>query len=906
MATLNDEFDALPDAPAAKALNDEFDALPDAPTAAPSPTPAQMAMTHTGPPPLVATPADRPLSAGQYFSEALTGAGRGLIAGAPFDLGPKAVAAIEAMGDKTYEEALAEERARLAEAKAQSPYAFGAGQLLSEYGTLRGVGKGAAVLGKAAGRLVPVAKSAAELIAESAAMGAYGATEAAARGEPVGPAAAFTAALPGASRAAGGLARVLTPAAEAGLVEKAVRYPLAGAAAVSVPGALAYESYPKDGSTADKLRWFVTQSLIGRDIAGQAFSSAKGAATRRLEPLQSRATQEAEGLVRRAVYEPEAARLAAEQTQAAKAAQARAAEEARLQSLEQGQVIGAEVEQAKARRRGKVREIEDRLAQEAKKQRLDDLSELEALDEMKKDFARQERLRAIDQAQKTESAADLSRLSTKANRTFQKQVKAEQRVMREANRIAAGDKAELGALNSEIGELEAYVGKLEANDDPQLRGMAAKKFQDMRHRLATLGDIYQSRGMTPPPEYARALDRVERSYIDNSDKWLALGETDPIIEDPVAWTERQRERLTREAGQQLSAAQEEKLRLAERLAARDYDAEARASLEGPVVPESRLKQLAEEQGLQYTGGPLVQQGRNVDLPLKKGGIPSPVAKPSSRMLTRYTAEQENLAPLEQMASELRRKRLERPTASERRRAAFAEVREPIPSKGQRVAERKLEEARAKFNAPVPLEPATGKTPQQTALEQLLTERPEALEPAVQARMAQELAAARRTVSGLSPTTVQPGERSSGILEPSTGRILYETLMPEGIRPQAIARRFFPGAGGGSVRVAEPKRSLPEYASVREGEIPTETRLERPLQLQALTDSWLRMLRTEREPRTAIEKFARGLGKTVDEFVSTPSLALESLKLALQEHEATKARRSQEEEDIRRYLGEIQP
>jgi hypothetical protein len=194
------------------------------------------------------------------------------------------------------------------------------------------------------------------------------------------------------------------------------------------------------------------------------------------------------------------------------------------------------------------------------------------------------------------------------------------------------------------------------------------------------------------------------------------------------------------------------------------------------------------------------------------------------------------------------------------------------------------------------------TPKPAAFLQQLTQgRPSRLEPAVQARMAQELAAARRTVGGLSPTTVQPGERPSGILEPSTGRILYETLFPEEARPFVSLRRFMPGAGGGAVRVTEPKRSLPEYSAVREGEIPTETRLERPLQLQALTDSWLRLLRTERTPQTAIEKFARGLGKTVDEFVSTPSLALESLKLALQENEADKDAKAREEETIRRYL-----
>lgn len=892
----------------------EFGVKADAPTAVPTPTPAQLAMTHTGPPPLVPTPTDRPLSAGKYFGEVATGLGRGLISGAPFDLGPKGVAAIESIGGKTYQEELADERARLAEAKAQSPFAFGTGELTSEYGTLRGVGKGTAALGEsAAARALkngygPKQQALMRWAAESLGMMTYGGAEAAARGEPVAPAAVMTGLLPTATRAVGPVARYLAPAAEAGLIEKGIRYPLATAAAVSVPAGLAYASYPTNGSTSDKLKWYFTQALVGRDVAGQAFGAAKGAAAKKLEPLQSRAAQEAEGLVRQKVYEPEATRLAGQETQTAKTAQARAAEGARLQSLEESQAAGADVEQAKAQRREQVRAIEEKLAGETKTQRLNDLSELEALDEMKKMAALRARTDAVLHARRQETAGSLSRLATKANSTFQKQVRAEQRVMREASRIAAGDKTELGALESEISELEAYVGKLDANDDPQLRGMAAKKFQDTRHRLATLGDIYKSRNITPPPEYSRALDRVENSYINNSDKWLALGETDPIIEDPVAWTERQRARLTQEAGQQLSAAQEEKLRLAERIAARDYAAEARAAAEGPSIPAERLKELAEEQGLVYSGEPVVSQGRPTDLPLID--IDYSATKkvaPSERMLDRFEAYKKNVRPLEEMAAELRRKRMERPTVTERRREAFAPMREPIPSKGQRIAERKLEDARAKFNAPpIEPEPITGKTPQQTALEQLTAERPAALEPAVQARMAQELAAARRTVGGLSPTTVQPGERPSGILEPSTGRILYETLMPEGIRPQAIARRFFPGAGGGSVRVAEPKRSLPEYASVREGEIPTEARLERPLQLQALTDSWLRMLRTERDPRTSIERFARGVGKTVDEFVSTPSLALESLKLALREQQATKEAKAREEEAIRQYLGTPAP
>jgi hypothetical protein len=45
---------------------------------------------------------------------------------------------------------------------------------------------------------------------------------------------------------------------------------------------------------------------------------------------------------------------------------------------------------------------------------------------------------------------------------------------------------------------------------------------------------------------------------------------------------------------------------------------------------------------------------------------------------------------------------------------------------------------------------------------------------------------------------------------------------------------------------------------------------------------------------------------VDEFVSTPSLALESLKLALREQQATKDAKAREEEAIRQYLGAPAP
>jgi hypothetical protein len=134
----------------------EFGVKADTPTQAIAPTPS--------------APVPTPMSFGEKMTslgresikamEPLADIGRGLISGAPFDLGPKAVAAIESIGDKTYEEALAEERAKIAESKARSPYLFAGGELVSEFGTLRGVGKGAAALGEAVAKpfVAPVAK----------------------------------------------------------------------------------------------------------------------------------------------------------------------------------------------------------------------------------------------------------------------------------------------------------------------------------------------------------------------------------------------------------------------------------------------------------------------------------------------------------------------------------------------------------------------------------------------------------------------------------------------------------------------------------------------------------------------------------------------------------------------------
>ena len=867
MATLNDEFDALPDAPAAKALNDEFDAFPDAPV-----TPAA---------PVATTPAPAPMSFGEKMTslgresakaafEPLVDVGRGLISGAPFDLGPKAVAALESVGDKTYEEALADERAKIAESKARSPFFFGGGELTSEYGTLRGVGKGAAALGKAAGRAAPVAKTVAELAAEAAAMGAYGATEAAARGEDVGRAALMTAALPGAGRAAGAVTRFLTPSAEAGLIEKAVRYPLAGAAAVSVPAGLAYESYPSSGSTSDKLKWLATQVLIGRDVAGQGVSAAKGAAARKLEPLQSRAAQEAEGLVRQKVYEPEAARLAEERVLEGPVAKMRREQAVRTQA--EGE-IGAYEQAEAARLRSIQEEVETR--QEAKRQA---------------DVDR----RIVEAARKGDFESRLAE-EKRRNQQFRAALQKEGRVIQTAANMERQGEATLRKLQSEAADLAALEQGLQEGTDPSLRGMLGKLFQDTSNRIMGAEEAVGRNPGKYSPDFIEKLkatrEMVDKSYIRNTEKG---GYLEDFVDDPYVRLEEYRQDRLAQAQRSKDANAVAQEQASSRLLA-DFEKEARKALAPVEIPEARIRAIAEKAGLDYRRTKDLPKGRidpefgtEIVYPLK--AAPSSAVAPESRVVALERERAEKPVTKAQMVETVRRER-----------EARGEVPLAKPVKAEdRLRQLRLEQAEGRLGT------ATGESPQQVLMRQLTEERPAALEPAVQARMAQELAAARRTVGGLSPTTTQPGERPSGILEPSTGRILYETLVPEEVRPFVSLRRFMPGTGGGAVRVTEPKRSLPEYAGVREGEIPTETRLERPLQLQALTDSWLRMLRTERDPRTAIERFARGVGKTVDEFVSTPSLALESLKLALQEHEATKDRKAQEEEAIRRYLGEVTP
>jgi hypothetical protein len=288
MATLDEEFDALPDAPSAKSLNDEFDALPDAPVAKAPEAPAPKPVEKTG---------------------VLAGLGKGMVEGFPGGYGPNIVAGIESVlpGGGTYEEELAKEKASLEKARAEAGVPFGVGEFVGELPTF--VAGGA--LGKMAGGLATAGKAltpglkAAEAAIRAMGLGGTAAAERLARTGDVGEAAvtgATTAALGPVFEGAGILARKLGPELGAGAVKTAVRRG-AQAATLATPAAvLAKASYPEEGDTAAKTKWLLGQGLLAKEAATGVGEAIVSKARESIQPKLRRATAEGTALAREDVF----------------------------------------------------------------------------------------------------------------------------------------------------------------------------------------------------------------------------------------------------------------------------------------------------------------------------------------------------------------------------------------------------------------------------------------------------------------------------------------------------------------------------------------------------------------------------------------------------------------------------
>ena len=201
--------------------------------------------------------------------ESARAVGRGLIMGAPYGSGPKTVAALETLGDRSYEDALAEEQARIAETEAESPLLTTLASMIPGYG----IGKAIGAAGNVLSKVVPATSKAAQYAARVAPAGAYVGSELASQG--ASPTASLlatgaTLAAPAAASRFQRLAGYFAPSAEARFLEKALKAPVSAAVANAPDLAMATAGIPNPEQDLDAwLKWVASlpqPRQVGPDV----------------------------------------------------------------------------------------------------------------------------------------------------------------------------------------------------------------------------------------------------------------------------------------------------------------------------------------------------------------------------------------------------------------------------------------------------------------------------------------------------------------------------------------------------------------------------------------------------------------------------------------------------------------
>ncbi len=867
------EIDAIP-------VDDEIDAIPvdEAPVAkapeAPAPKPVEVATPRKGlmdaavsALPLggvasrVLEKTQPPSTDGRTATErALTALGKGMVEGFPGGYGPNIVAGIESMlpGSGTYEEELTKEKASLEKARAEAGVPFGVGELVGELPTLvagGALGKAyeTAALGKKildlekAGKVLTPGLKAARTALRALGIGETAAAERLARTGDLKEAAitgATTAALGPVFEGAGILARKLGPELGAGAVETAVRRG-AQAATLATPAAvLAKASYPEEGDTAAKTKSLIGSALLAGGAAKQGLEGLPKARRAALAPIMERAEIESAEAVRPSIYQKEARRLVEERKLEAPVERMRREQAVRGQAEQE---IG-EYNRVKAERlRSAQKEAEGQI--EARRQAEADRKIVEA--ERKNDYT--ERVKE----QRTR------------NQQFRRAVANEQRVIETAQNMKTNAEATLNKLLTEAADIAELQRGLEAGTDPSLRGMLGKLFQDTSNRIIGAEEAVARSPGAYSPEFVNKLKAtrklIDDSYVRNTEKG---GYLEDFVDDPYVRLEQYRAELMAKAQKQADANAAAKGRAASRLLA-DFEQEARAARERPLVPEERIRAIAEEAGLDYSQKPSdIPEGRidpgfgqRVDYPLK--AAPASAVAPESRVVA------------------LDRQRAERPMTKAQRvqaileeRAAQGDVLPEPPTKAQaRLQQLRLEQAEGKMGT------ATGETPQDAMMRRLMEERPEALEQLVREAVEREVVAGGRAVSGLRSQGEIPGEKPAFMDPMQAGklRVLYETSVPDNIKPMIGFRKFL-GIVRGSANLPESK--FRELQAVRPGAVPSETRLARPLELNALLRAWDKAL----AEKTVPPGFLARQGVTYKDLQGDLALRARSLGQALEDPE----------------------
>ena len=687
--------------------------------------------------------------------QGLADIGSGAVAGAPFGLGPSIVGMLPGTSTEEVER-------DIAAAKKRSPVLFGVGEFGTELPTfltgagvgeklaekagpaltrafpllskapgvleaaLKGLGLGTVTGGEEAGRAVVEGAPVEEALKAGAETG--GSMMLMPLGFQAAPALAKTA--PQVVRA--GIEKVpsylrnlvpevvSSPAAATGRAVEATSRFLAPAVA---PVGLAYESMPsKDASASEWTKWALTQGTMAGGALGleggpkEAFERLAAKSRESIQPKLRRATAEGMELARGDVYGQEARREVA-----------------------MGQIQKAE----------QARQVQNEVSRRLEAQRRSNIEQQILEEQRKGEF-------------KTRNTEEIVR-----NRQFRAAVRGEQRAQGVAERMMQGDVSQLDKLEADAKDLDALVKSLEDGSAPELRGLLGKLFQDVSNRLLRAKQALANR-----PELANqtlvekinTVDRlIEESYLKNTEKG---GYLEDFNDDPYARLEQERVKRLAKAGEQRDRKALQQAELLNRINTRDYFKEAQAQQRPPALPEERVREIAEEAGLDYKG-PDEQYGTQVRHPMK-------------------------LSPASAVAPVGRDVALARKLEQKTRGQVLDEV----------LSERRLAVAPDIANV-------TGETPLQAAVRRLRAlpegdRRRADLEAQVQGEFERQVAAGGNVLRGVAPGA-EYGEKPEfmNVMDVGRARAATQPLLPDWVQPN-VALRTVAGPVRALVRAPESK------------------------------------------------------------------------------------------------------
>ena len=769
-----------------------------------APAPAQAAQTSISQA-FGTTPSTEP-GLGEKALQTFADFGSGVVSGIPFGLGPTLVGALPGTSEEEVRQTLEESRKR-------SPVMFGAGEFGAEVPTfLTGAGLGSKLATKAAPALTrsalgPGLRKAVEAMYKGVGLGTVTGGEAAGRALVEGGDARDVA-------KAGietGVANLLMPLGFEAAPILASKAPsvVRGLASTIAPAALAVESAPFEreegnifptlkGDAADLTKWALTQGMMAGGPAGEGFEKLAAKSRESIQPKLRRATAEGMELARGDIYGAEARREVA-MGQIQKAEQARQVQQEVTRRLEGQRRSNIEQQIVEEQRRGefKTRQSEENIR----------------------------------------------------NKQFRAAVRGEQRAQGVAERMMQGDVAQFDKIEADAKDLDALVKSLEDGSAPELRGLLGKLFQDVSNRLLRAKQALANR-----PELANqtlvekinTVDRlIEESYLKNTEKG---GYLEDFNDDPYARLEQERLKRLAKAGQQRDRKALQQAELLNRINTRDYFKEAQAQQQPTALPEERMRELAEEAGLDYQG-PDEQYGSRVLHPMK-------------------------LSPASAVAPVGRDVALARKLEQKTRGQVLDEV----------LSERRLSAAPDIANV-------TGETPLQAAVRRLRAlpegdRRRADLEAEVQGEFERQVAAGGRVLRGLAPEA-DYGEKPEfmNVMDVGRARAATQPLLPDWVQPNVALRTV---AGPVRALVRAPESKFRETQGIREERRPAETTMEKPFNTVAMLRAWDKVLeRPSEKTMGTLARIADRLGITYDKLLKTTAYRSAALEQALKDPEVAK-------------------